>query len=191
MCEGKTRREVMSRSIFAVFHPQGGRKVVNLDTDSESDLRILKNSGWKESPLEFWDAEKVAAKVAEGFFNDEHEWERVNADITSNADGDGRVEDSKAADSARGEEVEAVPLHGEEDDNRDRKELDGQGAERSGDQLPVSERPSGVPSGLEKVSALDDKAKRGKKGSSDGHAVQPRARRSTGVQDDAGKHKGR
>jgi hypothetical protein len=178
--------------IFAIFHPQGGRKVINVEELAEHELRVLHQSGWKESPLEFWSPEEVAEKAAAGFFNREHEWERKYESSESSTNHDrGSVEDIKAADAARGQEEQAVSLHSEEADNRDRSESDGQGNIGSGDPVSISERPLGVPERLEEVPSVVSEVVEREASSPDRHEVQPRAGRTAKVSKDAGKRKGR
>jgi len=98
--------------IFAVFHPQGGRKVVNTDELSEHELRVLQVSGWCESPRDFWSPEKVAEQAAAGFFNAEHKWERKYESVIQSGS---KPEQDPAADSA-GDSASGANLHGENAD---------------------------------------------------------------------------
>ena len=109
--------EEIKSPIFAVFHPQGGRKVVNIDELPEHELRVLQVSGWCQSPLEFWPSEKVAEQVAAGFFNCEHNWERKYESVIQ---GGSESEQDAAAvsprDSASGEDLHAEDGAGDSGD---------------------------------------------------------------------------
>lgn len=109
--------DIQQNPIFAVFHPVGGRKKVNIDELSEHELRVLQVSGWCQSPLEFWSAEEVAKKVAEGFFNREHEWKREYESVIQAGSQSEKhpAADSVGADSG-GEDIHSEDAQGDSGD---------------------------------------------------------------------------